>query len=77
MQENKISGKLMSWMIMSMEKCLPGGKNGRIEYLEEKIWEINVVQPLKSHWNHAQIVTILDKKTRLLDAIQYIILNTD
>ena len=55
MQENKISGKSMPWMIMSMEKCLPGGKNGRIEYLEEKIWEINVVQPLKSHWNHAQM----------------------
>ena len=46
MQENKISGKLMPWMIMSMEKCLPGGKNGRIEYLEEKIQEINVVQPI-------------------------------
>ena len=48
MQENKISGKLMPWMIMSMEKCLPGGKNGRIEYLEEKIQEINVVQPKKT-----------------------------
>ena len=43
MQENKISGKLMPWMIMSMEKCLLGGKNGRIEYLEEKIREINEV----------------------------------
>ena len=32
-QENKISGKLMPWMIMSMEKCLPGGKYGRIEYV--------------------------------------------
>ena len=29
------------------------------------------------HWNRARIVTILDKKTRLLDAIQYIILKTD
>ena len=47
-QENKISGKLIPWMIMSMEKCLPGGKNGRIEYLEEKIREINVVQPYMS-----------------------------
>ena len=37
----------MPWMIMSMEKCLPGGKNERIEYLEEKIQEINVVQPKK------------------------------
>ena len=49
MQENKISGKLMPWMIMSMEKCLPGGKNGRVEYLEEKIREINVVQPNFAH----------------------------
>jgi hypothetical protein len=40
-QENKLSGKLMPWMIMSMEKCLTGGKNGRIKYLEEKIREIN------------------------------------
>ena len=45
MQENKISGKLLPWMIMSMEKCLLGGKNGRIKYLAEKIREINVVQP--------------------------------
>jgi hypothetical protein len=40
-QENKLSGKLMPWMIMSMEKCLTGRKNGRIKYLEEKIREIN------------------------------------
>ena len=45
MKENKISGKLLPWMIMSMEKCLPGGKNGRIEYMEEKILEISVVLP--------------------------------
>ena len=38
----------MPRMIMSMEKCLSGGKNGRIEYLEEKIREINVVQPLST-----------------------------
>ena len=44
-QENKLSGKLIPWIIMSMEKCLTGGKNGRIKYLEEKIREINVVQP--------------------------------
>ena len=44
-QENKLSGKLIPWIIMSMEKCLTGGKNGRIKYLEEKIQEINVVQP--------------------------------
>ena len=47
-QENKLSGKLIPWIIMSMEKCLTGGKNGRIKYLEEKIREINVVQP-QSH----------------------------
>ena len=43
--ENKLSGKLIPWMIMSVEKCLTGGKNGRIEYLEEKIREINEAQP--------------------------------
>ena len=45
-QENKLSGKLIPWIIMSMEKCLTGGKNGRIKYVEEKIREINVVQPI-------------------------------
>ena len=40
-QENKLSGKLIPWMIMSVEKSLTGGKNGRIKYLEEKIREIN------------------------------------
>ena len=48
-QENKLSGKLIPWIIMSMEKCLTGGKNGRIKYLEEKIREINVVQPFKEY----------------------------
>ena len=47
-QENKLSGKLIPWIIMSMEKCLTGGKNGRIKYLEEKIREINVVQPVSA-----------------------------
>ena len=58
-QENKLSGKLMPWMIMSMEKCLTGGKNGRIQYPEEKIREINEAQPRAAALNFCKLLNSL------------------